>query len=441
MFDTCKNVLALRGKSRLFEIISNEQRNTPVGIVGPDTSDEVIELAPVLDKFELLSVSYQASSIDLEDRTKYSNFYRTLPSDRYQTEAILDILRKFNWTYVSVISSHGNVDQKAVAELTAAVDKDNRCIAKTLTLPKLPTASDYNDTINKLKENTKAKVVVLFTTAKDVVGLFNAVREQRVAKGTWQWIGTTNIGDLMLISTELQDIAGGALTLNYVPSIENEFEDYYFSLNPRNNNYTMFVDFWESIFNCSVANTINSSINFCTGSERLQGGKGYSRIAPAYSVIDSVYAYAYAIKGIIKTRCQNVSNTSSCVNSINLGQLLYSKGLKGITYPSFQSNSNISFDKDGGVQGKYSIMNFIHTNGSYVYKTVGSWEAGILILNQSSITWVNNSNLPSKSVCSEPCKPDEAVRTVNQKCCWTCESRQYGKLMKIHLYIPIYLVL
>lgn len=82
---------------------SSENPNPVVGVIGPSTSHEAIYIAKVLGIFKIPLISYGATSLELSDKSKYKYFSRTIPSDVSQAKAIVQILKNFNWTYVSIV--------------------------------------------------------------------------------------------------------------------------------------------------------------------------------------------------------------------------------------------------------------------------------------------------------------------------------------------------
>lgn len=59
----------------------------------------------ILEVFEIPVISYGATSYELNDKTQYPYFLRTVPSDLSQAQAIVEFLEYFNWTYVSAVYS------------------------------------------------------------------------------------------------------------------------------------------------------------------------------------------------------------------------------------------------------------------------------------------------------------------------------------------------
>ena len=76
-----------------------------VGVLGPLFSSVSIQVAYLFRLFEMPQVSFESTSYDLSDKTRFEFFSRTVPHDLYQAKAIIDVARFFNWTYLSVVYS------------------------------------------------------------------------------------------------------------------------------------------------------------------------------------------------------------------------------------------------------------------------------------------------------------------------------------------------
>lgn len=77
------------------------------GLLGPGSSSNTIQVQNLLQLFEIPQIGYSATSMDLSNKNLYEYFLRVVPSDEYQAEAMLDIVMKFNWTYVAAIHTDG----------------------------------------------------------------------------------------------------------------------------------------------------------------------------------------------------------------------------------------------------------------------------------------------------------------------------------------------
>lgn len=84
-----------------------ESRGPLIGVVGPGSSSVALQVQNLLQLFHLPQVGYSTTSRDLSDKSRFNYFLRVVPSDYYQAQVILDIVRYFGWTYVSAVNTDG----------------------------------------------------------------------------------------------------------------------------------------------------------------------------------------------------------------------------------------------------------------------------------------------------------------------------------------------
>ena len=78
-----------------------------VGVIGPGSSAVSIQVQNLLQLFHIPQIGYSATSRDLSDKNRFRYFLRVVPPDELQARAMLEILQKYNWTYVSAVSTEG----------------------------------------------------------------------------------------------------------------------------------------------------------------------------------------------------------------------------------------------------------------------------------------------------------------------------------------------
>lgn len=78
-----------------------------VGVIGPGSSSVAIQVQNLLQLFNIPQIAYSATSMDLSDKTLYKYFMRVVPSDAQQARAMVDIVKRYNWTYVSAVHTEG----------------------------------------------------------------------------------------------------------------------------------------------------------------------------------------------------------------------------------------------------------------------------------------------------------------------------------------------
>lgn len=84
------------------------------GVIGPGSSSVAIQVQNLLQLFDIPQIAYSATSIDLSDKTLYKYFLRVVPSDILQARAMLDIVKRYNWTYVSAVHTEGGYRKRAI---------------------------------------------------------------------------------------------------------------------------------------------------------------------------------------------------------------------------------------------------------------------------------------------------------------------------------------
>lgn len=88
-----------------------------VGVVGPGSSTVTIQVQNLLQLFNIPQIGYSATSRDLSDKSFYKYFLRVVPSDFYQAQVMVDLVRTYNWTYVSTVHTDGKFIFKYILKL------------------------------------------------------------------------------------------------------------------------------------------------------------------------------------------------------------------------------------------------------------------------------------------------------------------------------------
>ena len=77
------------------------------GLIGPGSSTVTIQIQNLLSLFAIPQIGYSATSKDLSDKSLYPYFLRVVPSDKLQARAMLDLVKHYNWTYISTVYTEG----------------------------------------------------------------------------------------------------------------------------------------------------------------------------------------------------------------------------------------------------------------------------------------------------------------------------------------------
>ena len=420
--DTCHST----GLPFRFHLLHMSIVNRMMGIVGPVTSDQAILASAGL---VMPIISYSATSMELNNREKYFNFFRTIPSDNMQVRVLLDILRHYNWKYISTVNSHGTYGQQGIQLLIKMISKVGICIASRNSIPKSPKASDFEAVIKELEKDSNARTVILFTTAGDTRGLLTAAR----SKTKFQWVSSSSWDPNNHAVQGIKDVAKGAILLNYA-NINNEtFMNYFMGLKLNDNRYRWFEEFWEQQFNCSVGRSKNSTRNVCTGNESLHDSQFYAKYAASNAVIDAVFAYSDLLKCAINALCKKYNKTGNMKGECDARKFRPNEIKIGMILDLMHYRCKEHFDRKGNTYRDFEIINF----DGEKFNTVGVWKLnpgkrnGTLKMNTKSIVWYNGNATVPESICSKPCKVwQREIPSKTKMCCFACKDCAAHEIVK-----------
>lgn len=135
----------------------------------------------------------------LSNKHLYPAFFRTIPSDKNQVAAMINLLKRFNWTWVALLGSDNAYGLAGMQSLSERAPHHGICIAYQGVIPaygddKIQTMRHIVKSIQKTKVNT----IVVFSSKSKVKGFFPFVIEQNVTGKVW--IGTEDWSVSTLIS-------------------------------------------------------------------------------------------------------------------------------------------------------------------------------------------------------------------------------------------------
>ena len=118
---------------------------TPISVlIGPDTSSAALNVQRLLSLIEIPQVGFAATSLMLDDNHVNPYFLRVVPSQSFQMKALVDMLKYFNWTYVSVVYTEGNTGFDSYNTFSRAAHLGGVCLAGTYAVMSRST-SDTDD--------------------------------------------------------------------------------------------------------------------------------------------------------------------------------------------------------------------------------------------------------------------------------------------------------
>lgn len=376
-----------------------------VGLVGAASSQVSVPVASLARLFQMPQVSYASSSAILSNRDRYGFFYRTIPPDNLQARAMIDILLRFNWTYVSTIYSRNPYGEPGIDEFQRLASKDGICIDLNEGVEEDYSPSQYDDLVRRLTES-QANVVVIFASqdiAEEILtrlsNTTNATRFQFIASDAW--------ARSINVVHQANETAAGLLGILPLTEHIDEFQEYFSSLTIESNQRNpWFSEFYKAFANCTLEGTGASDSRLCAKNRNITQLPRYQQGNFIPLVINAVYTFAKALNSFLTDNCDMSNFTWFPGNRTCAGQ---TRDLNGSTLLEYiaQLNANINvtgnkimFDNQGNVESMYEILNYqaqpstgeVDSAGlEYFFQRVGTWDSSV----------VNDSNLEALDLSRE----------------------------------------
>ncbi|XP_068175813.1 extracellular calcium-sensing receptor-like [Antennarius striatus] len=412
------------------------QSGLVMAIVGESGSSPSISVSRVTGPFNIPQVSHFATCACLSDKQQYPNFFRTVPSDNFQADALAKLVKYFGWTWIGAVRADTDYGNNGMARFLATAQKEGICVEYSESVLVTFSRSRIQRVADIIRRST-AKVVVLFAASQDVRVLFEELlREPSPPR---QWVGTES----WLPHTELMrfSFVTGAIGFVIEQAGSPELIEFLMDLSPSNvASSPILTEFWEDVFNCRLGKTGGESTGPAPGEIMCDGTQDMHNLQNAYTdfanlrsgnmVYKAVYAIAHALH---KSLCQDTESTSHCdkYKRIEYKQVLTE--LKKVNFT--QSGYDVSFDENGDPVPKYELMNWqTSDSGSLDAVTVGYYDGSLPVGQEvhikKTLTFMDGLTELPKSVCNENCPP--GTRKVLQKgkpiCCYDCVPCAEGEI-------------
>lgn len=375
-----------------------------IGIVGPTTSSKSVYANEILSFTNLPMISYAATSPILSDKNLYPNFFRTVPPDTLQARLIGELFVKFQWTYVSIITTDSSYGRTGKSALNEEFQKRKICVAVDEYFRVPYHAQEAGLIMEKIKKETLADVIILWGSFSPVKHFLQDALEKGIRNKTW--IISEASGRNKWFAQEENKKLGTFIIISPVSGSNPEFERYFFNLSISD----VENPWLKTYFQYQRAND----------SAKLGDYKEFFDTARVGFIQDAVSAYMYAyLEYVNATQACNMLISPCNATPIFDHGYFNEFFLKNITFESLL-NKTVRFNKNGDV-----------TSASFYLYSVASKKSEARFVNIAM--WSSDANftyldptlyLLSKSVhskCADSCKAGfYPIYHGSKSCCWTC---------------------
>ncbi|XP_048027266.1 extracellular calcium-sensing receptor-like [Megalobrama amblycephala] len=441
IYDSCGSTLAsMRSSVALINGQELTAEHTCPGktsvkaIIGESESSSTIVLSRATGPFKIPVISHFATCACLSNRKQFPSFFRTIPSDYYQSRALAQLVKHFGWTWVGAVRSDNEYGNNGMATFVEVAEREGVCIEYSEAISRTNSKEKTAKVVEVIKRGT-AKVLVAFLAQGEMDVLLEEIIRQNVTG--LQWVGSESWITARYLATErVSKVLGGAvgftISKSKIPGLKEFLLKVHPSQNPSN---ALLREFWEMTFGCRLSSTISSEVEyekFCDGSENLSNVSNaftdVSELRISNNVYKAVYAIAYALHNTMACKTSNSSPENITCGNKDLmvsSQVLHS--LQNVNF-TMTSGQKVYFDKNGDPTARYELINWQKNGaGETNFITVGHYDASLpseqqFVMNSINIIWEGDSYLKPSSVCSERCQLGfrQAVIKGRPVCCFEC---------------------
>ena len=243
-----------------------------------------------------LSFSVIGEGFSIDNSNKPINL-AAMPPIRLEAEALIDVLSKLNWMFVTLIVSEDEIGQKKIQEFTNSASKRGICVGETVRISNTANTYDISKAVNTLKQKNNETVVVSFVDSSQIRGSLEGDMH-----GIQFVIGTSFRASRNEITFN-KNTAKGLLILQHDDTRDEEFNKYFMGLNLATNSYSWFSEFWSEIFQCTIPYALRSKYatymtysKTCTGCETLTEDLVDMRYALVKPVLTSIRTMLFVLK-------------------------------------------------------------------------------------------------------------------------------------------------
>ncbi|XP_076591491.1 extracellular calcium-sensing receptor-like [Chaetodon auriga] len=442
IFDSCPSIpLSIRASLNLMnryesgEDSCNKLSNVHA-VIGETTSTSTIGIARTMGPFHIPVISHSATCACLSNRRDYPSFFRTIPSDIYQSQALAKLVKHFGWTWVGAIRTNSDYGNGGMATFLEAAEREGVCVEYSVAIYRTDPRKWFLEVVDIIKKST-SKVIVAFADGTDLDILIKELHAQNVTG--LQWVGSEGWITYRYIASRVnyavvQGAVGFAALNAHIPGLQEFLANSRPSTIPGDEGL---VELWEMVFTCTLTpqaeTQAQGSVAACTGKESLRDTNTRFTDVSDASLLNNVYKATYAVAHALHMlfNCkdgQGPFENSTCADRENIQPWQVLHYLTEVNFTT-KIGENVFFDELGDPAARYALVNWqMDETGYILFETIGYYDASRPEGQQFEMkegvraVWAGENKEVPRSVCSESCLPGTRRAFVKGKpiCCFDC---------------------
>ena len=217
----------------------NQSKRRYIGVIGDAASSVSKVVSNILTGLEFIpQISYSSTSSALSNKKLYPSFLRTIPSDYFQVQLILDIVIRFEWRYVSVVCSDDVYGRLGMHNLLEVLKAHGVCIAVQALFIKANELEEIR-IIQKLHKVKSSKVIILWAQRPSALAFLKQSSKQKLYGKTW--IGTEGLGYQHSMLNLDPNVVIGMLTIAPFSGSRGNFYKHFANISANTYGYSSWI--------------------------------------------------------------------------------------------------------------------------------------------------------------------------------------------------------
>ncbi|XP_044132801.1 extracellular calcium-sensing receptor-like [Bufo gargarizans] len=200
------------------------ERPPLAAVIGHSSSTYSILMAHILGLYRYPQVSYFSTSSLLSDKTQFPSFFRTVPSDAFQSLGLAQMVKHFGWNWVGLIGYDNDYGREGIKVMKQEILRSGACLAFTQYISSIQSYSNIQNIAKVIKRST-TKVVVAFSADIHLTALLEEMLVQNVSGKIFVASDAWSISKILSVD-RYSSILAGTIGFTFPSSNIKGFQEY-----------------------------------------------------------------------------------------------------------------------------------------------------------------------------------------------------------------------
>ncbi|XP_005105500.2 uncharacterized protein LOC101856598 [Aplysia californica] len=393
------------------------------GVLGTSVSQTTTILADILKSTHVPVLGISATLPELGDKSKYPGFLRTVPSDLKQAQTIIELAKKYKWTYIVGVHTTDNYGRQGMSEVHRLARQNSICLSflEAIDTQEQPSRDKMETFVRQTLFGRVAKSrdtlgVIYFGLQDGLLNLLRFIKERRSAWHNAQYymekihfIASDAVGPSEELNELLQEYKSKIILVSPPKADVKSFEDHFFSFLSSPPPWASGGS-WQTAmkriireeYSCPGYNFTAESLESCNLQSKV---RFYGYLTAA---LDSVYLIANTVRALHQNLCNNPGMCTALRTLLESGVFsnyeildLNYNGIREEFLPwEFANEGRHLQNVSGDFQSIDGVLYSLQTNQGAGYEHIGTYKNGSVFLLPGIPAIMEPSEC--KEICSEP---------------------------------------